>query len=171
MPIKVPCQDGPWSSVLLRPQEPVWRGHLGGLSAGRRLRAATQDGPLWLSSHLTAWSGLCYRRKSLVGGEVTEPAGAGVGRSREVRAPFARGSRCAWIPAAALRGDCGGGPGEESPEWAAEGPGQPLSWCLRVSGQRWRSLSCLSTTDGPWLSKPWWACAFSMCFQPLGPIL
>ena len=40
--------------------------------------------------------------------EVTEPAGAGMGRSQEVRDPCFRGSECAWIPAAALRGSWDG---------------------------------------------------------------
>ena len=41
-------------------------------------------------------------------GEVTESAGAGMGRSQEVRGPCFGGSECAWIPAAALRGGWGG---------------------------------------------------------------
>ena len=61
-----------------------------------------------------------------------------------------------------------GGPGEDSRSGQLEGPGWPLFQYLSISGQKWRCLPCLSTTDGPWVLKPWWASAFSSWGQSCG---
>ena len=130
-----PHQDGPRSYRALSrwdPREPVWHGHLGGLSARGWLRAAAQDRPLQLSRCLTARSGLCYYRTSLRAGDVTEPTGVGMGRSPEVRGCCFAGLGCAWLPVASVRGGHGGRTPGGQPEQTAEGPGQPLFRCLSI---------------------------------------
>lgn len=71
-------------------------------------------------------------QKVLVGaGEVTESAGQAWA---EVRGPSLRVRVCMDLMASTEKCVGVGGPGRTAWEWADEGPGQPLSWCLSVSG-------------------------------------